>query len=131
MKVKIRKRKPAPTEVKQPTFRSTIEVLRELVLKCGIPKAAWIERHDKECIRKEPAPIAAEQADKASVNVDFILGNNVIKSERLETDKISEPEFIKMIDKIHYAVHHPRVMNSKTKQYPDVKISELAKILRL
>ena len=77
--------------------------------------------------RRKPAPVAAEQATKSSVDVVFVLGNNIIKRECLEMDKIPEPEFIKMIDRIHYAVHNPKVINAKIKRYPDVKISELAK----
>lgn len=39
MKVKVRRRKPALTKPKQQAFRSTIEVLRELVPEYGIPKS--------------------------------------------------------------------------------------------
>ncbi len=90
MKVKVRRKKPAPTGTNQPTFKSTIEVLRELVPEYGTPKMAWFKRLIKERIRKEPAPIAAEQAkkEKNDVIVKFVVNCKTVSESKL-TQKIS------------------------------------------
>ena len=148
MKVKVRRRKPAPIGPKQQAFRSTIEVLRELVPKYGIPKTSWFDSYNKESMRKQPAPVAVEQAIKALCDTktnyysviqkrlldsgEFITGDNLdISRKKLKNNYIHEAEFIEMIDKIHHVVHHPRVKNVKTKLYPDIKISELLQVLCL
>lgn len=101
--------------------------------------------------RKSPAPVATEQAIKAlsDSEPDFYSAIQKAicsekKSEFITSDipvgrpirrfkdaHLSEPEFIAMIDSIHHAVHHPRIKNAKAKKYPDVKISELAKVFCL
>ena len=46
----------------------------------------------------------------------------VMKEQTIE--KISEDEFIRIIDNIHHLVHKRIVQNAKIKMFPDLKISE-------
>lgn len=114
MKVKVRKRKsPAPVSAKQVEFRSTIEILRELIPEYGIPKTSWFELFNKE---------------RQEFLTHDIKGNR----RNLKTDNsIPEPEFIAMIDKIHHNIHNPRIKNGRIKHFPDLKISELAKMFSI
>ena len=108
MKVKVRRRKPAPQEPRQAAFKSTIEVLRELAPEYGIPKTAWFERHSKERIRKEPALTEAEQAKKKSDDIitEFVVDGETFGVHKFKADDVhdvTEPKQMTFEDIINKA----------------------------
>lgn len=145
MKVKVRKRKPAPVGKEQVSN----------VISSNAPSYQFLTHDIGGCghRNKELDSIAANQ-DSSTIHdirnkvkngydvpnhliVDdgesFRIQNTLSKIDierkmikRLSTDRIPEDRFIEIIDRLHYKVHHPTVRNAKIKMYPNITIREYA-----
>ncbi len=101
MKVKVRKRKKTPAPLK------TEQVLIETMV--------------------SSSPNLYSAAQKAARD----MTNELHQSNLYRKDRIPEPAFVDMIDKIYNKVHNPLVKNCSMRYFPDLKISEYVKCFNL
>lgn len=125
MKVKVRKRKPAPVKTEQISnvISSNVPVCR--FLSCDIDR---IIRRSK--VKNEfDVPNHLIVDDGESFKIRNVLSKIDIERKmmkRLSTDRIPEYRFIEIIGGLHYKVHHPTIRNAKAKMYPNLTIQEYA-----
>ena len=128
MKVKVRKRKPAPVAAEQAP-KAIYIVKRELNGKFDVPHHVEFDDYTAP-VPSEAEPtimklLASSDPDLYSA-IQKAISSKKQASKQMCADRIPEADFIAIINELYDMVHHPIVANAKAKTYPNLTILEYA-----